>query len=92
MKLIEIDKEIRIENEINNEAEGEVEGFNTKISEIENLIKSATDKVSPLREKNIENYLYWYAGCSHVLCRCHDHTGNISHFCNRRYRTNNAGF
>ncbi|MDB3939088.1 chromosome segregation protein SMC [Candidatus Pelagibacter sp.] len=55
LKLIEIDKEIRIENEINNEAEGEVEGFNNKISEIENLIKSATDKVSPLREKNIEN-------------------------------------
>ena len=55
LKLIEIDKEIRIENEINNEAEGEVEGFNTKISQIENLIKSATDKVSPLREKNIEN-------------------------------------
>jgi len=55
LKLIEIDKEIRIENEINNEAEGEVEGLNTKISEIENLIKSATDKVSPLREKNIEN-------------------------------------
>jgi len=55
LKLIEIDKEIRIENEINNEAEGEVEGFNTKISEIENLIKSAIDKVSPLREKNIEN-------------------------------------
>ena len=55
LKLIEIDKEIRIENEINNEAEGEVEGFNTKISEIENLIKSSTDKVSPLREKNIEN-------------------------------------
>jgi len=55
LKLIEIDKEIRIENEINNEAEGEVEGFNNKISELENLIKSATDKVSPLREKNIEN-------------------------------------
>ena len=55
LKLIEIDKEIRIENEINNEAEGEVEGFNSKISELENLIKSATDKVSPLREKNIEN-------------------------------------
>ncbi|MDA7637666.1 chromosome segregation protein SMC, partial [Candidatus Pelagibacter sp.] len=55
LKLIEIDKEIRIENEINNEAEGEVEGFNNKISELESLIKSATDKVSPLREKNIEN-------------------------------------
>ena len=55
LKLIEIDKEIRIENEINNEAEGEVEGFNNKISEFENFIKTATDKVSPLREKNIEN-------------------------------------
>ncbi|MDA9605562.1 AAA family ATPase [Candidatus Pelagibacter sp.] len=55
LKLIEIDKEIKIENEINNEAEGEVEGFNSKIFELENLIKSATDKVSPLREKNIEN-------------------------------------
>ncbi|MDC1497139.1 AAA family ATPase [Pelagibacteraceae bacterium] len=55
LKLLEIDKEIKIENEINNEAEGEVEGFNIKISELENLIKLATDKVSPLREKNIEN-------------------------------------
>ena len=34
---------------------GEVSGFNNKISEIENLIKSETEKVSPLREKNIEN-------------------------------------
>ena len=55
LRLIEIDKEIIIENEINNEAESEVESFNSKISELENLIKSATDKVSPLREKNIEN-------------------------------------
>ncbi|MDC0865794.1 AAA family ATPase [Candidatus Pelagibacter sp.] len=55
LKLLEIDKEIKIENEINNEAEGEVEGFNSKISELENLIKLAIDKVSPLREKNIEN-------------------------------------
>ena len=55
LKLIEIDKEIRIENEINSEAGGEVEGFNAKISELEGLIKTAIDKVSPLREKNIEN-------------------------------------
>ncbi len=55
LKLIEIDKEIRIENEINSEAGGEVEGYNTKISELENQIKLAIDKVSPLREKNIEN-------------------------------------
>ena len=55
LKLIEIDKEIRIENEINSEAGGDVEGFNAKISEQEGLIETAIDKVSPLREKNIEN-------------------------------------
>jgi len=55
LKLLEIDKEIRIENEINTEAEEEVSGFNEKISQIENLIKSEIDKVTPLREKNIEN-------------------------------------
>merc|ERR1711981_737076 len=52
LKLLEIDKEIKIENEINNEAEGEVEGFNNKIYELENSIKTFTDKVNPLREKN----------------------------------------
>jgi len=55
LKLLEIDKEIRIENEINTEAEGEVSGFNSKILELENLVKLETDKVTPLREKNIEN-------------------------------------
>jgi chromosome segregation protein len=55
LKLLEIDKEIKIEDEINNEAEGEVDDFNDKISELEKLIKDAIDKVSPLREKNIEN-------------------------------------
>ncbi len=55
LKLLEIDKEIKVENEINTEAEGEVSGFNNKISELENLIRSETEKVSPLREKNIEN-------------------------------------
>ena len=55
LKLLEIDKEIRVENEINTEAEGEVSEFNKKISEIENLITSETEKVTPLREKNIEN-------------------------------------
>ena len=55
LKLLEIDKEIRIENEINAEAENEVSGFNNKISQLENSIKIETDKISPLREKNIEN-------------------------------------
>ena len=55
LKLIEIDKEIRVENEINTEAETEVSGYNNKINEFEKQIKSETDKVTPLREKNIEN-------------------------------------
>ena len=55
LKLLEIDKEIKIENEINTEAEQEVSGFNNKIFEIESLIKSEIEKISPLREKNIEN-------------------------------------
>ena len=55
LKLIEIDKEIRIENEINSEAEEEVNGFNNKILEFEKTIKFETEKITPLREKNIEN-------------------------------------
>ena len=55
LRLLDIDNEIKIENEINTEAEGEVSGFNQQIFQFENLIKIETDKVSPLREKNIEN-------------------------------------
>jgi len=55
LKLLDIDNEIKIENEINTEAEGEIGGFNQQITQFENLIKSETEKVSPLREKNIEN-------------------------------------
>ena len=55
LKLIEIDKEIRVETEINSEAESEVSGFNDKIFKIENMIKLEAEKVTPLREKNIES-------------------------------------
>ncbi len=55
LKLLEIDKEIRVENEINVEAETEVTDFNKKITDLENLIKTETEKITPLREKNIEN-------------------------------------
>ena len=55
LKLLNIDNEIRIENEINNEAEGEVNNFNQQIVQFENIIITETNKVSPLREKNIEN-------------------------------------
>ena len=55
LKLLEIDKEIKVENEINTEAEGEVSGYNNKITELEKQIKFETEKITPLREKNIEN-------------------------------------
>ena len=55
LKLLDIDNEIKIENEIGNEAGEEVSSFNQKLDQFENLIKTETDKVSPLREKNIEN-------------------------------------
>ena len=55
LRLLDIDNEIRIENEINAEAEGEVNNFNQQIAQFENLIEIETKKVSPLREKNIEN-------------------------------------
>ena len=55
LRLIEIDKEIRIENEINTEAEGEVSGYNNKINNFEEQIKLEIERVNPLREKNIEN-------------------------------------
>ena len=55
LRLKDIDHEIKLENEINNEAEGEVNEFNIQINQFENLIKNETEKVAPLREKNIEN-------------------------------------
>ena len=55
LRLKDIDHEMKLENEINSEAEDEVGGFNMQINNIENLIKNETTKVSPLREKNIEN-------------------------------------
>jgi len=55
LRLKNIDNEIKLENEINSEAENEVGGFNNQINQFETLIKNETEKVSPLREKNIEN-------------------------------------
>jgi chromosome segregation protein len=55
LRLKDIDHEIKLENEINSEAENEVSGFNIQINQFESLIKNETDKVLPLREKNIEN-------------------------------------
>jgi len=55
LRLKDIDQEIKLEDEINKEAENEVKSFNEKLEEIEKKIKIETDKVDPIREKNIEN-------------------------------------
>jgi len=55
LRLRDIDKEIKIEKEINTDADQEVDKFNKKLEEIEKLIKDETQKVDPFREKNIEN-------------------------------------
>jgi len=55
LRLKDIDQEIKLENEINSEAENEVKKFNEKIEDIERNIKIETEKVEPIREKNIEN-------------------------------------
>ena len=55
LRLKDIDYEIKLENEINDEASNEVGSYNDQINNFEKLIKDETDKVSPLREKNIEN-------------------------------------
>ena len=55
LRLKDIDNEIKLENEINSEAENEISNFITEINRFEDLIKSENDKVAPLREKNIEN-------------------------------------
>ena len=55
LRLKDIDNEIKLENEINNEAENEVKKFNIQLEEIEKKIKVESDKVDPIRDKNIEN-------------------------------------
>ena len=55
LKLREIDREIKIENEINLEAEQEVEKFNTELAKIEDEIDLNLEKVNPIREKNMED-------------------------------------
>ena len=55
LRLKDIDHEIKLENEINTEADNEVKGFNQKLEEIEKKIIDETEKVNPIRDKNIEN-------------------------------------
>ncbi len=55
LRLRDIENEINLENEINNDAESEVKKFNDKIEGLEKEIKLETEKINPIRDKNIEN-------------------------------------
>ncbi len=55
LKLSEIDKEIKLENEINQDAEKEVENFNNELNEIEISLNENLKKINPVRDKNLEN-------------------------------------
>ena len=55
LKLKEIDGEIKLENEINIDAEKEVDNINHKVMEIEKSIDEKVEKLDPVRIKNIEN-------------------------------------
>ncbi len=55
LRLRDIENEINLEDQINNDAESEVKKFNDKIEELEKEIYSETEKVNPVRNKNIEN-------------------------------------
>ena len=54
LRLKDIDHEIKLENEINEEADSEVQKFNDKINEFENKIQEETNRVNPVRDKNYE--------------------------------------
>ncbi len=55
LRLKDIENDINLENQINNDAETEVKKFNDKIEELEKQVNSETEKVNPVRDKNIEN-------------------------------------
>ena len=55
LKLKDIDHEIKLENEINTEAEDQVKEFNSQLENLEKRIADETNKVTPIRERNIEN-------------------------------------
>ena len=54
LKIKEIENEIKVENEINEDAEKEFSLFNNKILDLENSIKTAEDELKPIRDNNLE--------------------------------------
>ncbi len=54
LKIMEIENEIKVENEINTDAEKEFSLFNEKILDLENSIKKLEDELRPIRDNNLE--------------------------------------
>ena len=54
LKIREIENEIKVENEINADAEKEFTLFNDKILDLENSIKKLEDDLQPIRDNNLE--------------------------------------
>ncbi len=54
LKIREIENEIKVENEINDDAQKEFSLFNEKILDLENLIKKLEIELIPLRDSNLE--------------------------------------
>ncbi len=55
LRLKDIDNEIKIEDEINSEADAKVQEFNKKLGDFETEIQNNLNQVIPIREKNTEN-------------------------------------
>jgi len=55
LRLKDIDNEIKIEDEINSEADTKVQEFNRKLEDFETEIQNNLNQVTPIREKNTEN-------------------------------------
>ena len=54
LRLLEIEHEIKLENEINEDADSKVNQFNEKLKSLEEQINNKIKKVNPIREKNQE--------------------------------------
>ena len=54
LKIREIENEIKVENEINSDAEKEFSLFNDKILDLENSIKKLEDEIGPIRDNYLE--------------------------------------
>ena len=55
LKLQDIDKEIKLEKEINEDSDKEFDKFNNEIGDLKNKIQNELNKIDPIKQKNFEN-------------------------------------